>query len=446
MKQLMALFPYNVLLIIVGAVELAKWLLYLLHKSTIQVFNHRARANVKMDLDWGQKFGLMPRRLPKKIRHKSVLFHCASMGEVTATIGLIREILKQHPEHYVVVTTNTLTGKHQLQRRLSDEMGKRVFHTYLPIDLPWMMSALLRQVKPVVTLIMEVELWPNLIRKCRAKKIPVVVVNARMTDKTKRGYQRFSWLSGQMIKSLSKVLARNQDDFDRYVELGLPESRIEIVGNLKFDIEVPASELSQITRKEYNVENRLVFIAGSTHLDEEEVVISTYVKLKKSFPELLLVIAPRHPERFQQVLEYLLVQDVKIAQLSLDESVTDKIDVLLVDKMGELNRLYGAADVAFVGGSIAEKGGHNPLEASAYAKPVVMGPHVYNNSEVCSELVEAGGLVIANSEPEFTQIMTGWLSNKEAREAVGKAGLNAILSHAEMTATITTVVYNIIND
>lgn len=446
MKQLLALTFYNVLLLIVGGLQVAKWLLFLLHRYTIQVFNSNAKANVKMDIAWGQKFGLIPKRLPKHIKNKSLLIHCASMGEVTAASGLIKQILQQHPEHYIVVTTNTLTGKEQLSRKLPDEIQKRVFHTYLPVDLPWMMSSLLRKVKPVATLIMEVELWPNLIRRCKAKKIPVVVVNARMTDSTKRGYQRFSWIAKPMIKSLSKVLARNQDDFDRYIELGLSDKSIQIVGNLKFDIELPSDQLSQLTRAEFNVENRLVFIAGSTHLEEEEVVISAYKKLKKLYPELLLIIAPRHPERFQQVLEYLIVQDVKIAQRSLDEPVTDKIDVLLVDKMGELNKLYGAADVAFVGGSIAEKGGHNPLEASAYAKPVIMGPHIYNNPEVCDELVRAGAMVIANSEPEFLEVLNDWFANREVREAIGKAGLGAIMSHAEMTATITTVVYDIIND
>ncbi len=446
MKQLIALVPYNILLLLYGTVELLRWLLFLLHKSTIQVFNKNAKKNVKMDIAWGQKLGLVPRGLPKKIRQQSILIHCASVGEVTAAVGVIKQILAQHPEHYIVVTTNTLTGKQQLARRLPLEYQTRVYHTYLPLDLPWMMSALLRNVKPVAVLIMEVELWPNLINKCKTRKIPVVVVNARMTATTLKGYEKFSWLSKPMIKSISKVLARNLDDFDGYTRLGLEPEKIEIVGNLKFDIEIPSQELSSSIRKELNVENRLVFIAGSTHLDEEEIVIAAYKKLKKKYPNLLLIIAPRHPERFHQVLEYLIVQDVRISQRSLDEEIFDKTDVLLVDKMGELHELYGAADIAFVGGSIAEKGGHNPLEASAYCKPVIMGPHTYNNPEVCEELIAAGGLVIATSEHVFLEILDDWMDDKGKRESIGKAGLTAIMSHAELTATITQVIYDIINN
>ena len=446
MKQLLALIPYNLIIGLYGFAEVVKYLLFLLHRFTLQVFNRRARANAKMDIEWGQKLGLFPRRLPNQIKNKSVLIHCASMGEVTVSIGVIKQILDQHPDHYVVVTTNTLTGKQQLYRKLSAEYQTRVFHTYLPLDLPWMMSALLRRVKPLTTLIVEVELWPNLIRKCRSRRIPVIIINARMTEKAVTKYKKVSWLANPMIRTISKVIARNQDDYDNYLELGMSPEKLQIVGNLKFDIEIPDIEVAKHKRSQLNLDDRLVFIAGSTHLDEEEIVVNTYKKLKFQFPELILIVAPRHPDRFHQVLEYLIVQDVNVVQRSLNEEVTDKTDVILVDVMGELSTLYGAADFAFVGGSIAERGGHNPLEASVYAKPVIMGPHTYNNPEVCGELVKVGGLVIAQSELEFSDTLQLWCESKDARTQVGEAGLAAIQSHAELTSIIAKAVYECISN
>lgn len=445
MKQLIALIPYNLIIALYGIAEVIKYLLFLLHRYTLQVFNRRARANAKMDIEWGQKLGLFPRKLPSHIKNKSVLIHCASMGEVTVSIGVIKQILDQHPDHYVVVTTNTLTGKQQLYRKLCAEYQSRVFHTYLPLDLPWMMSALLRRVKPLLTLIVEVELWPNLIRKCQARKIPVIIINARMTPKTVTKYKKVNWLASPMIQSISKVIARNQADFDGYTALGLQEERIEIVGNLKFDIELPDIDVAKRKRTQLNLDERLVFIAGSTHLDEEEIVINTYKKLKLQFPELLLIIAPRHPDRFHQVLEYLIVQDVNVVQRSLNEDITAKTDVILVDVMGELSTLYGAADFAFVGGSITDRGGHNPLEASVYAKPVIMGPHTYNNPEVCDELVKVGGLAIAQNEQEFCDTIQLWCESVDIRNTVGQAGLKAIQSHAELTSVIAKTVYKVVN-
>jgi 3-deoxy-D-manno-octulosonic-acid transferase len=444
MRQFLALIPYNLAMIVLGLVEFVKWLLFLLHKFTIQAFSKKARRHAKLDVAWGQKFGVLPKPIPSHIKNKSILIHCASMGEVTLSIGLIKKLLAEHPEHFIVVTTNTLTGKSQLKRKLGDFMGTRVFHTYLPLDLPWSMWRLLNAVKPLATLIVEVELWPNLIRRCKAKKIPVVIVNARMTKKTQAGYQRFGWIAKPMIQSLNRVLARNNDDFEGYRALGLEADKIDVLGNLKFDIDLPDLNKARALRSSMNIDDRKVLIAGSTHLDEEEIIVRVYNKLKPQHPELFLIVVPRHPERFHQVLEYLIVQDLRIAQMSLDDEIKDKTDVLLVDKMGELQNLYGVSDIAFVGGSIVEKGGHNPLEASAYSKPVIMGPHIYNNTEVCEELVQRGGLVITGCEKELLETVDSWLTDKELQSQAGKQGLAAIEEHTELTNQITQKVYELI--
>ncbi len=436
MKQMIALVPYNIAMLVIGLFEFVKWLLFLLHKFTIQVFSQQARRHATLDVAWGQKFGVLPKRLPKHIQNKCFLIHCASMGEVTLATGLIEQLLEDNPDHSVVVTTNTLTGKTQLKRKLSDQIGKRVFHTYLPLDLPWSMWRLLRTIKPVATLIVEVELWPNLIRRSHAAGIPVIIVNARMTPKSVAKYKKLNWLAKPMVQSISLVLARNEEDYDGYSALGLADEKIKTVGNLKFDIETPSLSEAEQIRIDMGLEHRTVLIAGSTHLDEEEIVISAYNKLKEAHPDLLLIVVPRHPERFHQVLEYLIVQDLRISQVSLNEEITPRTDVLLVDKMGELQKLYGVADIAFVGGSIVEKGGHNPLEAAAYAKPVIMGPHIYNNPEVCAELIERGALTIANSEKEFVDTLSIWLSDSHERMQLGEAGLQAIKDHAELTKTI----------
>jgi 3-deoxy-D-manno-octulosonic-acid transferase len=404
------------------------------------------KGTEKRDWYWGQKYGLVSKGLSssqlalksKALECKTVMFHCASVGEVVAAIPLIKKLLTSNDvdnssgsELSFVVTTNTKTGKEQLLRLLDEEIKVKVSHTYLPIDLPWLMSSLLKQVKPDMLVIMEVELWPNLINQCYTYKnkqghkiqLPVCIVNARLTDKTRRGYQKLTSLSEPMIQQLHQVYARNQTDFDNYLVMGINPDKLSLLGNIKFDIEPADMSAAQELRDALNLTKRKVIIAGSSHEGEESLLVEAYQQFKTQYPDLILIICPRHPERFIPVFEYLTSQQLNVVKMSESESAETTTDVLLGDQMGQLSKLYGVCDIAFVGGSFAKRGGHNPIEAAAFAKPIIMGPHVYNNPEICHTLADDGGLTIANNHFEFVSQLNTWLSDQELSENTGKKAL-----------------------
>lgn len=427
-KQLLALCFYNLLLVLFTVVDFSKWVIHLVLIGFYNVTNRKPRIESKYEFGWAQKYLLSPFNLPTKPTDKTVLVHCASMGEVVAAMPVIKQLAETEPQSTFVITTNTLTGKQQLLKSIPKELTNRICHNYLPIDLPWLMANLLRTVNPCLVLIMEVELWPNLVRQCHKKSIPLAVINARLTDKTRRGYQKLSWLSQPMIQSLSMVFCRNQTDYNNYLALNYDQSKLTLLGNVKFDIPLPQQNKVQ-NKLELGLDNRTVLIAGSTHQGEEDALVNTYNKLKPKFTDLLLIIVPRHPHRFEPVFDYLTEQQLNIARMSTNQKPTIKTDVLYCDMMGKLSSLYGAADIAFVGGSLVKKGGHNPIEASAFSIPVLMGQHIYNNPEICQTLADDGGLVICNDQQTLDQTIETWLSSPEQRDEVGQKGVNTILSN-----------------
>jgi 3-deoxy-D-manno-octulosonic-acid transferase len=338
-------------------------------------------------------------------------------------------------------------------RLLDDELKNKVTHTYLPIDLPWLMSSLLKQVKPDMLVIMEVELWPNLINQCYKyknkqgdkKNIPVCIVNARLTDKTTKGYQKFISLAQPMIQQLHRVYARNQTDFDNYLTMGITPEKLTLLGNIKFDIEPADMSAAQELRDALNLTKRKVIIAGSSHEGEESLIVEAYQQFKTQYPDLILIICPRHPERFIPVFEYLISHGLNTLKMSESDSAETTTDVLLGDQMGQLSKLYGVCDIAFVGGSFAKRGGHNPIEAAAFAKPIIMGPHVYNNPEICHTLADDGGLTIANNHFEFISQLNTWLSDQELSENTGKKALATLQNNAGIINTLSTELLRTLN-
>jgi len=464
-KRILSLCFYNFLLILFSFVDFTKWLIALIKQSSTFVlrkpFTIRSPGNEKRDWSWGQKFGLVAKDLSVNqlsSDNKTIMIHCASVGEVVAAMPLIKRLISssKHSEQTnssalnVIVTTNTKTGKEQLLRILNnlpdDSMVKNsVHHCYLPIDLPWLMSSLIKKINPELLIIMEVELWPNLINQCHKKQIPVVIVNARLTDKTKRGYQKFNALTQPMIQQLHKVYARNQMDFDNYLAMGIKPEKLTLLGNIKFDIEPADMRAAQELRDALNLTKRKVIIAGSSHEGEESLLVEAYQQFKTQYPDLILLICPRHPERFTAVFEYLTSQQLNVVKMSERAAAENSTDVLLGDQMGQLSKLYGVCDIAFVGGSFAKRGGHNPIEAAAFAKPIIMGPHVYNNPEICNTLANDGGLVIANTHFEFITQMNLWLSDSELTRNTGKKALATLHNNAGIINTLSTELLRTLN-
>ena len=345
------------------------------------------------------------------------LFHCVSVGEVVAASVLIKRIMQEQPERQITVTTTTPTGS----ARVRAIFGDKVHHFYLPYDLHMAMAGMLRRIKPSVVFITEVELWPNLIHACWKRDIPILVVNARMTDRSARRYAKFPILFEPMLNKLSHVCAQGDRDYANYRFLGMPESKLTLTNNIKFD---QASALDASVSGFLGLEhsNRKVLVGGSTHDPEETVLLQTYQAVKKHCPQLLLVLVPRHPERFETVARLIQKSGLTMTQSASADSVSDDCEVLLVNEMGKLNAVYTVADFAFVGGSIADRGGHNALEPAARKLPVMMGPNTYNNPVICAKLAESGALFIVEDATAMTELTLSWCNNADVAAQAGLAG------------------------
>jgi 3-deoxy-D-manno-octulosonic-acid transferase len=367
---------------------------------------------------WNERFGKIK---PGQVQPNSLVFHCASVGEVIAATPLIKQVQQQYPEHSILVTCNTPTGTEQIKR----SFGTSVQHVYLPMDLPHAVNRFLSRVKPVLLCIVETELWPNLISQSRAKGIDVVVVNARLSEKSLRGYQKVAPLSKVIVKGISKLVAHNEDDAQRFMTLGLEKNKVVVSGSIKFDISInEQTQLKAQQFKQYPQANQPIWIAGSTHGDEDALLIGVHKTLLKTSPEALLILVPRHPERFDEVADEVAMQVLTLQRKSqlADDKPREACQVLLGDTMGELLTLYGCADVAFIGGSLIERGGHNPLEAAAYGIPVITGPHVFNFLHVYPALLEDEGCLQVSSVDELAPLLSELFNDKVFSKAVGSKG------------------------
>ena len=373
---------------------------------------------------WPERLGFFEER-PKA---DGIWVHAVSVGETVAAIPLVSRLQQQYPDLPITVTTMTPTGS----ERVRAVFGDRVFHIYVPYDLPGAVSRFLRRVKPRLVVIMETELWPNLIDQCRRRSIPVIVANARLSERSARGYARLLPLVKPALQSLDLVAAQYLADGQRFRELGLVEQQLSVTGNIKFDIELCSTDLEQAQSLRdcwglgLEQQGRPVLIASSTHRGEEEVVLDAFEQLRTKFDRLLLILVPRHPERFHQVAALCQARHLNLLLRSARQPCTTHTDVLLGDTMGELPLLYGLADIAFVGGSLVGVGGHNMLEAAAWELPIITGPHLFNFSEVARLLNEQGASSIVNNSAELAERVEYLLSNRAARLTAGQAALRVL--------------------
>lgn len=346
---------------------------------------------------WAERFGFFSPLLTDK---KVVWLHTVSVGEFLGALPLIRRLLAD-ARLQLVITTTTPTGSERVRATLGDA----VFHVYTPYDLPDVLQRFLRRVKPSLLLVMETELWPNTLAACKKAGVPSVLINARLSEKSARGYARFSGLTRPMLRNLSCVAIQNHKDAERFMALGLPESCAKITGNIKFDLTLSdevrlkaahlKDELSQKRR-------RRVFIAASTHQGEDEIILRAFKLLRASsnpaVKNTLLVLVPRHPERFERVGQLCVNQGFTVARRSKSDACAQS-DILLGDTMGELLLMFGASDIAFVGGSFVPNGGHNFVEPAVWKLPLLSGESIFNFAEVSRLLIDAGALrLVASAE------------------------------------------------
>ena len=298
--------------------------------------------------------------------------HAVSVGEVLAAAPVIERLLADYPQHQLVVTTTTPTGSERVQALFGD----RVFHVYAPWDLPGACARFVRQIRPKLLIIMETELWPNMIHHTTLQGGQVLLANARMSARSARRYTRVGSLIADMLRRLDCVASQAQADGDRFSALGLPSGNLRVTGSIKYDIDIDAAmqKSSRVLREELAIDARPVVVAASTHPGEDAQVLGAFAELRQHVTGSLLVLVPRHPERFDAVFRQCIAAGWSVQRRTQAKVIDAHTDILLVDTMGELPQLLSAGDVALIGGSLVPHGGHNALEAAAWGVPVIAGP------------------------------------------------------------------------
>ena len=370
---------------------------------------------------WRERLALGYRRntLPR-----CLWVHAVSVGETLAAAPLIEALLARHPQLPVLVTTTTPTGS----ERVRALFGERVTHVYCPWELPGALRRFLVAFNPGIAVIMETELWPNLVAQLDRAGIPVVLANGRLSEKSARGYARLAKLTRPMLARFSALFVQTQAEAERFLALGAPEERVEVTGSIKFDLQVDEPLRQQAQQLRRQIGERPVWIAASTHPGEDAAVLEAHRTLQQQHAGAVLVLVPRHPERFDEVASLVRDKGFRLARRSAGESPA-RADVYLADTMGELLMLYGVADVAFVAGSWAPVGGHNLLEPAAWGLPVLSGPVLHNFTAIAELLADGKGLSLVADAPELASTLAGLLDDEQARQAQGEAARQVLAAH-----------------
>lgn len=348
--------------------------------------------------------------------------HAVSVGEVIAISPLVERLLLSHPNLSILITTMTPTGASQVRQRFAG----RVHHRYIPWDTPGSVKRFLKRQQPCAGLIVETELWPNLLNQCQLRGVPLLLANARLSAKSMRGYQRFKSLTAIALNAMTHICAQHSADAERFIDLGVDPHRISVDGSVKYDLNIANTDLSQgrSWRNQLGAD-RPVLIAASTHEGEDAIALGAWSQLKAQFPKLALILVPRHPERFNSVASLAARFSDAVVRRSSEHPPSEDTEVWIGDSLGELLSYYAAADVAFVGGSFSGTGGHNPLEPAALGKPIIMGPSRYNFAAISRELEEEGALFEVSGTDELAQRARELFSKANSTSA-SEAGLRVV--------------------
>ena len=366
----------------------------------------RGRALPSYRERWPERLGVV--RYDSK--QATLWVHAVSVGEVIAAIPLIKALQKAFPDHAIVVSTMTPTGAERVQAAFGD--GVR--HVFLPYDLPLFMNRFLKVIKPKIALIIETELWPNLLHGCYRRGIPTVLVNARLSEKSAKGYAKAGLLTRPMLKKLSYLLAQNENTAARFKALGMPENKMTVTGSIKYDLDVPQTLVAKArqTRQAWTHRHRVV-VAASTHPEEEEKLLSACANLFIKSENFKLIIVPRHPERFAEVFQLAHEKQLATVVKKSEWDQSDNWQIMVGDTMGEMFFYFGLADLVFMGGTLVPRGGHNFIEPAALALPIVSGEHYFNFQEIGDELVQRKALLTCESEKALNQIFADFVNGKE---------------------------------
>ena len=362
----------------------------------------------------GERLGIGYPRL-----ERCIWIHAVSVGEVVAAVPLVRALGRRFPDRPLLVTTVTPTGA----ARVASLFGDEVHHTYIPFEAPHVVDRFFSATNPDIALVLETEIWPNLYRGCGVRDIPLVLVSARISPKSVRNYRRLLPLFRETLSHGIVIAAQSEADAERFLSLGAAPERTRITGNIKFDVELPPD--LPLRGRELRADlflDRPVWIAASTHEGEEEIVLAAQQALLKNHPEVLLVLVPRHPQRFPAVRDMIVKQGMSVVSRTDGEPCSMSTQVFLGDTMGELTLFYAASDVAFVAGSLVPIGGHNLLEPAALGLPLLSGPHVFNAQEIADMFVASGSCRLVQDSADLAAQVDDLLSDPETASRLGDAG------------------------
>lgn len=376
----------------------------------------KGRKNKAYRQHWAERIGHLPFQLKQ-----SIWLHAVSLGEIVAAAPIIEKLLSRDSKQRLVLSCTTPTGRAEAQK-WAKKFPDRVFVIYLPYDAAFALQSAVSSIRPTLLIVMETEIWPNLFRLVKA---PIIIANARISDHSFPSYQRFRFAFKPCFQYVNEVAAQSELDAQRFQTLGAP--KISVMGNIKYDLAEPTDAIQKAAEIQARWSQRLIICAGSTHESEERLLLEAYGQLKIQFPTLLLILIPRHPERFDHVAN--LVNGMHFSCLRRTENKPlHNEDVLLVDAMGEVKTFYALADLVFVGGSIITLGGHNILEGAILAKPIFVGPHMQNARQVVREFLDHDALIQlkTTSLAELTDTLQELLSDTTRRNTLGQNAFNLI--------------------
>ena len=429
MRNFLVLFLYRLLFLLLTPI-----LLIVLLIRSINHSEYRQRLTERLGL------------LSKKLKTGGIVVHAASVGEVIALKPFITQLIAQHPNTAITVTTFTPTGSAQVSKLF----GKQVQHCYLPLDNIISTQLFLQRLKPQAMVFMETELWPNLIAQCQAKNIKLLLVNGRLSDKSMGSYQKLNWLITPAIQRFDSILTQSQVNQDNYLAMGASSDRCQLSGNLKFDISLNADVAAKQTELANLItEKRNIWLIASTHPGDEALTLKAFELVKKQDSSALLIIVPRHPERFEQVARLAEEAGNQVRKRSQKQVVTLNTNVWIIDTLGELLAACALADVVTMGGSFNEIGGHNPLEPALFHKPVIAGPNMSNFKEILAQLISAQAIVQITENKTMPQTLATevlrLLSDNTAAQLLGKNAYQVVQANQGATQRSLTALQNLLN-
>jgi 3-deoxy-D-manno-octulosonic-acid transferase len=371
---------------------------------------------------FGQRFGFFYPRLPGA----TIWIHAVSVGEVQATAPLVRRLAARFPEHRVLISTVTPTGA----ARARALFGDSVAHSYVPFETPFAINRFFLAVNPGVALIMETEIWPNLYYACGKRRIPLVLVSARISPKSVGKYRRWLPLFRETLSYGIVIAAQSEADAERFRLLGANPDRTSVTGNIKFDIELPPDLPDRgAAFRAQSFGNRPVWIAASTHDGEEEQVLNAHEELRQSVPDALLILVPRHPDRFGNVATLLQRRRINYVARTSRIACSRDTAVFLGDTMGEVPLFYAASDIAFVGGTLVPVGGHNLLEPAALGRPIITGPHLFNTEDIAAMFASVGASVVVSNQHELVVTLERLFHDTVTANAIGSKGREIVIKN-----------------